>query len=372
MPTEQAAGRPVFASDLYCLGLTAIYTLTGKRPQELTDLRTGDIAWREEAKDVSADFAAILDKATNPNFRERFPTAREMLDALINTATDTLSHPNTEQAESKPAERKGSSRANQNASSGSPIIANSNMPQVATQWFRDFLSPVINVVGVIKKEFNQGRFELSAEPTMPYSQTFLYRIDFTKRGSWEELLSSDVGEYFLSYYPSIENILDSFGVLTENFDTSAKELYKSIEESPMFLKQLLDTYERLIAGERIPRSRFEKSTLPEIAQLVLGQLRLQMSHDPEASKDNLVRFTAYSLLNLEVNFPIHALPDDHVLTNLCRDFANELKGNDEAVSQAVVVAKSLFEDVKGESGTLWQQLRKERLEIARQYNATFE
>lgn len=30
MPSEQTAGRPVFASDLYSLGLTAIYLLTGK------------------------------------------------------------------------------------------------------------------------------------------------------------------------------------------------------------------------------------------------------------------------------------------------------------------------------------------------------
>jgi serine/threonine-protein kinase len=27
MPSEQAAGRPVYSSDLYCLGVTAIYLL---------------------------------------------------------------------------------------------------------------------------------------------------------------------------------------------------------------------------------------------------------------------------------------------------------------------------------------------------------
>ena len=53
MPLEQAAGKPVFASDLYSLGLTAIYLLTGKRPKELTDLLTGEISWRKYAADVS-------------------------------------------------------------------------------------------------------------------------------------------------------------------------------------------------------------------------------------------------------------------------------------------------------------------------------
>ena len=32
MASEQSAGRPIYASDLYSLGLTAIYLLTGKTP----------------------------------------------------------------------------------------------------------------------------------------------------------------------------------------------------------------------------------------------------------------------------------------------------------------------------------------------------
>ncbi|MEO1391268.1 MAG: serine/threonine-protein kinase, partial [Cyanobacteria bacterium J06634_6] len=35
MAPEQAAGRPTFASDLYSLGLTAIYLLTGRSPGEM-------------------------------------------------------------------------------------------------------------------------------------------------------------------------------------------------------------------------------------------------------------------------------------------------------------------------------------------------
>jgi serine/threonine protein kinase len=90
MPTEQAAGRPVFASDLYCLGLTAIYMLTGKRPPDLTDLRSGDISWRDKGKDVSAELAAIIDKSINHDFRERFPDALEMLNALDAISQDTV------------------------------------------------------------------------------------------------------------------------------------------------------------------------------------------------------------------------------------------------------------------------------------------
>ncbi|BAT53950.1 Serine/Threonine protein kinase [Nostoc sp. NIES-3756] len=83
MPSEQAAGRPVYSSDLYSLGMTAIYLLTGKQPQELeTDPRTGEIVWHRYALSISPTLAGVIDRAIAYHPRERFPTAREMLEAL--------------------------------------------------------------------------------------------------------------------------------------------------------------------------------------------------------------------------------------------------------------------------------------------------
>ncbi|MFH7025916.1 MAG: protein kinase [Heteroscytonema crispum UTEX LB 1556] len=83
MPSEQAMGRPVYCSDLYSLGMTAIYLLTGKQPHELeTDPRTGEIVWRNYALSVSPTLAAVIDKAIAYHPRDRFSTAREMLNAL--------------------------------------------------------------------------------------------------------------------------------------------------------------------------------------------------------------------------------------------------------------------------------------------------
>ncbi len=92
MPYEQTAGRPVFASDLYSLGLTAIYLLTGKFPQELeTDPQTGEILWRRYALSVSPTLGGVLDKAIQFHSRDRYNTAREMLDALRIVTTQTPS-----------------------------------------------------------------------------------------------------------------------------------------------------------------------------------------------------------------------------------------------------------------------------------------
>ena len=83
MATEQSVGRPMFASDIYSLGLTAIYLLTGKMPQELiTDPYTGKVLWRQYAPNVKDNFADILDRAIGFDARERFKTASVMLQTL--------------------------------------------------------------------------------------------------------------------------------------------------------------------------------------------------------------------------------------------------------------------------------------------------
>jgi serine/threonine protein kinase len=82
MPHEQAAGRPLYNSDLYSLALTMIYLLTGKSPQDLTDPRTGEIVWHNHADNVSHHLQLILDKATKPYAGDRYSTAKEMVDVL--------------------------------------------------------------------------------------------------------------------------------------------------------------------------------------------------------------------------------------------------------------------------------------------------
>ena len=84
MPSEQAAGKPMYASDLYSLGFTAIYMLTGKMPQELeTDPLTGETRWRQYAPNISPSLAAILDKSIRSYGGDRYQTAQQMRDAII-------------------------------------------------------------------------------------------------------------------------------------------------------------------------------------------------------------------------------------------------------------------------------------------------
>jgi serine/threonine-protein kinase len=93
MPSEQALGRPVYATDIYSLGVTAIYLLTGKPPHELeTDQQTGEILWHHYAPQVSPNLAQVLNQAMKPHAGDRYTTASKMLHALQSA---NYSYPNT-------------------------------------------------------------------------------------------------------------------------------------------------------------------------------------------------------------------------------------------------------------------------------------
>ncbi|MGB3297072.1 MAG: serine/threonine protein kinase [Phormidesmis sp.] len=84
MPPEQAAGRPIPSSDLYSLGLVAIFLLTGRLPQSFeTDAQTGEIIWQTSAQSASAEFVAFLDRAVQSHPRDRYPSAQAMLSSLL-------------------------------------------------------------------------------------------------------------------------------------------------------------------------------------------------------------------------------------------------------------------------------------------------
>ena len=82
MPSEQLAGKPRFCSDLYAVGILGIQALTGLHPNDIPeDPQTSEIMWRNQAQ-VSAELGNILDKMVCYDFRQRYQSAPEVLQAL--------------------------------------------------------------------------------------------------------------------------------------------------------------------------------------------------------------------------------------------------------------------------------------------------
>lgn len=81
-PPEQLAMRPIYSSDIYALGATCVYLLTGKSPRKFdVDVETGCMLWQHEVN-VSNFFKHILEKMLAINTRERFKTIDELMAAL--------------------------------------------------------------------------------------------------------------------------------------------------------------------------------------------------------------------------------------------------------------------------------------------------
>lgn len=81
MPTEQAMGKPRINSDIYALGIIAIQALTGVHPIHFQEDDNGDILWQSQAK-VSPQLAAILSKMVRYHFKDRYQSAKEVLESL--------------------------------------------------------------------------------------------------------------------------------------------------------------------------------------------------------------------------------------------------------------------------------------------------
>ena len=82
MPSEQASGYPRLSSDIYAVGMIGIQALTGLSPDKLPkDEDTAEIIW-DNLVHVSPRLVGILDKMIRYDFRQRYHSASEALQAI--------------------------------------------------------------------------------------------------------------------------------------------------------------------------------------------------------------------------------------------------------------------------------------------------
>jgi serine/threonine-protein kinase len=119
MPTEQARGKPRFASDIYALGIIAIQALTGISPLMLPEDEEGELVWQSQAN-ISPQLAEIITKMTRYHFKNRYQSAKEVLESLKTVDRNLVSIPQTEAIPYTPTVQINSSQIN-------PIPTRSNL-----------------------------------------------------------------------------------------------------------------------------------------------------------------------------------------------------------------------------------------------------
>ncbi len=142
-PPEQLAMRPVYASDVYALGVTCMYLMTGKAPKNMDcDPITGEIDWFKYAK-VSDGFAEILSNMLEVAVKNRYKSAEEALQALdienhVDSLSESMLYPSTGEPPSTSISsrtRLGSSR--RNSASGSRAYRSSSRGTPASRSSRN-------------------------------------------------------------------------------------------------------------------------------------------------------------------------------------------------------------------------------------------
>ncbi len=85
MPIEQMNGKPRLSSDIYAVGMMVIQSITGAEARSFTEHPdTAELIWRDRLQgSYSSEFLDILDKMIRYDFRQRYQTAQEVLDAIV-------------------------------------------------------------------------------------------------------------------------------------------------------------------------------------------------------------------------------------------------------------------------------------------------
>lgn len=81
-PPEQMALRPVYASDVFAVGMTCVYLLTGKSPNSFEhNPVTGEVLWLPHVE-LSESFTSILQRMLEFSVQYRYQSAQDVLRAL--------------------------------------------------------------------------------------------------------------------------------------------------------------------------------------------------------------------------------------------------------------------------------------------------
>ncbi|MDJ0635280.1 MAG: serine/threonine-protein kinase [Xenococcaceae cyanobacterium MO_188.B29] len=161
MPTEQARGKPRFTSDIYALGIIAIQALTGVHPIQLQEDQNGEILWQSQVR-CSPKLKEIIAKMVRYHFKDRYQSAKEVLEQLAVSEQNMAEIPATQAFQYTPTEEIEPPTSSNNFTSTNNAVANSFPSNSAPVEQSEFSNPNL--------QSSTSSFNLSAREAMSSSQ----------------------------------------------------------------------------------------------------------------------------------------------------------------------------------------------------------
>jgi serine/threonine protein kinase len=164
---EQTRGKPVFASDIYSLGVTCIHLLTQVPPFDLFDSSEDLWVWRDYLKDnlVDENLGQLLDKMVANSLVQRYKSAKTVLNILQDNSKITYNGNSLAQYElvESAANRFDTSHIKQVLES---IVSSSNLEFTAHK-LGERLTQILTIQNNVSEIIIEGYWEIAPHPNDP-------------------------------------------------------------------------------------------------------------------------------------------------------------------------------------------------------------
>jgi eukaryotic-like serine/threonine-protein kinase len=218
MPSEQRQGNPQFSSDVYALGMLCIQALTGVEPSKLPlEPNSLEIIWRERTGlpsetqlQIDPKLGDILDKMVLYDFRKRYGSAAEVLEAIDRLTAAPVS-PSTPDLGPTPAR--------------------------SPKWNPKIILPLVLLGGAIAILFGATKLIFQPDiPLAPYENT-QYGIKLNYPQNWNKqetanIITKEVVTLVSPRSSDSDKVLETVSVTVEDLPSP-----KSLEEYTNFAKQ---------------------------------------------------------------------------------------------------------------------------------------
>lgn len=156
MPTEQLNGKPRFCSDIYAVGMLGIQAITGGEPRLFPENPdTAELLWRDRLPEgvYSPEFLDLLDQMVRYDFRQRYQSASQVLEAIAQLPSLTNHELNTVVSNATQQQPMATLQSNP----VDDLVSNSPTSRPASPWTNPFIiaGGIVSILAIAFVVFSQ-------------------------------------------------------------------------------------------------------------------------------------------------------------------------------------------------------------------------